>query len=429
MIKFSCRCSHTFVVEDDQAGASLQCPKCGLLVDVPTLSDLPNLRPDGTYTLSELDDRHEPNRLNTLYRSFTRQTVDPTTGEEFDLRLSDEEVQGAGTVDPMEVRGDPRSLRPKYDPVTGELVRPLDVAGGGDRPNASTIPMAAAAVNYASASTEPVPGFWKLAIDLMMPANVAVMFFTSLAYLAGQFFFAVKVLFFVNLPIAALLLAHYGNVIEDTGPEGRDELPRPLRYLSVGDDLWKPFARMMGALVLCYGPAIAVLVNGLPWPVAAVVAMVGSLFLPAVMLTTTTSGSILNLRPDRVVSVIGILGARYFVSVGLWLVALVLHLWTWLGVQIVGEMVMLGWIGPEWKKLTYSVAVYPLIAVAIYLMHFYCWHLGVLYRMHQQDFPWVFQRHIPDPAKKKATRLTPYGPVRATPSQQQQRRQRFASHG
>lgn len=422
MIKFACRCSHVFVVEDDQAGASLQCPTCGLLVDVPTLSDLPNLSPDGTYTLSEVDERHEPNRLNTLYRSFTRETVDPTTGEEFDLRLSPDEIDSAGTAEPMRLKDEPQSTRPKYDPVTGELVRPLDIVGGDDRPNAAAIPMAAPAVNYATVHTAPIPSFWTIAIELLMPANVTVMFFLSLAYLAGQFAFATIILFVLNIPIAALLLSHYGNVIEDTGPELKDELPRPLRYLALGDDIWKPFMRMLGAVLICYGPAVVTLQRGLPWEMAVVVAMVGSLFLPAVMLTMTTSGSIQNLRPDRVVGVIGILGARYFAAVGLWVTALVLHLWTWLGVLVLTEYVKMGMVGPGWSKLNHPLAVYPLIAIAIYLMHFYCWYMGILYRRHQQDFPWVLQRHIPDPTRKAATRLTPYGPVKVLPGQQRGRR-------
>jgi hypothetical protein len=180
---------------------------------------------------------------------------------------------------------------------------------------------------------------------------------------------------------------------------------------------------MLSAVVICYAPAVAVVVNGLPLALAGMAALAGSIFLPAVMLTTTTSGSVLNLRPDRVVGVIGILGARYFVAVVLWIVALTLHLWTWLGVVFVADAAKIGMIAPSWSKLNHWAAVYPLIAVAIYLMHFYCWWLGTLYRRHQHEFPWVLQRHIPDPNRLKApTRLTPYGPVRVATQQQQGRR-------
>ena len=36
----------------------------------------------------------------------------------------------------------------------------------------------------------------------------------------------------------------------------------------------------------------------------------------------------------------------------------------------------------------------PLTAVSVYLTHFFCWHLGLLYRAHQEEFPWILQRHI-----------------------------------
>ena len=47
MIRFVCTCGHRLEVPDDEAGNSLQCPKCGLLVDVPTLSELQNFTEDG----------------------------------------------------------------------------------------------------------------------------------------------------------------------------------------------------------------------------------------------------------------------------------------------------------------------------------------------------------------------------------------------
>src|SRR5687767_10841442 len=46
MIRFPCHCRYTFEVADDMAGGLLQCPKCGRLNDVPTLSDLGGINPD-----------------------------------------------------------------------------------------------------------------------------------------------------------------------------------------------------------------------------------------------------------------------------------------------------------------------------------------------------------------------------------------------
>src|SRR5215213_8978372 len=53
MIRFTCICSQMFEAADDQAGTSFQCPTCGRLVDVPTLSELPAISSDGTYKMDE----------------------------------------------------------------------------------------------------------------------------------------------------------------------------------------------------------------------------------------------------------------------------------------------------------------------------------------------------------------------------------------
>ena len=43
MIDFVCHCGFGFSVQDDMAGALVQCPKCRRLNDVPLLSDLEHL--------------------------------------------------------------------------------------------------------------------------------------------------------------------------------------------------------------------------------------------------------------------------------------------------------------------------------------------------------------------------------------------------
>lgn len=425
MIKFACRCSHTFIVEDDQAGASMQCPQCGLLVDVPTLSDLPNLSSDGTYNLSELESAAESDRLPKLYRSFTRDHVDATTGEEIDLRLTPEEITSSKRIDPMQIKDQSTNSHPKYDPVTGELVRPIEVADD-HAPNPANIPMAKSAIDYSTRYTQSITGFWQIALDLLSPINVAVMFFTSIFYLVGQFAFATVFLFALNIPLAALLLAHYGNVIEDTGPDLRDELPRPLRYFSWSEDIWRPFFRMFSSLVLCYAPTVFAVTNGLPFFFAGILALAGSIVLPAVMLTANTSGSLFNLRPDRIFNCIGIMGQRYFLAVGLWIAAVALHLWTWIGLLFLTEAIKHGAATGIIAKLNHPAVVYSMIAFAIYLMHLYCWYLGILYRRYQHAFPWVFQRHIPDPARKQSRAGFPVtGSARTLPPRG---RQQFISH-
>ena len=75
MIDFPCQCGYRFRVPDDRAGASLQCPKCHLLTDVPTLSDLPALKPDGTYRIDK-PLRQKRNPVAEMARAFGRHAVD-----------------------------------------------------------------------------------------------------------------------------------------------------------------------------------------------------------------------------------------------------------------------------------------------------------------------------------------------------------------
>ena len=53
MITFPCKCGYSFEVPQDMAGGLIQCPTCGLLADVPLLSDLPTLNQDGTFGFTD----------------------------------------------------------------------------------------------------------------------------------------------------------------------------------------------------------------------------------------------------------------------------------------------------------------------------------------------------------------------------------------
>ena len=37
------------------------------------------------------------------------------------------------------------------------------------------------------------------------------------------------------------------------------------------------------------------------------------------------------------------------------------------------------------------------LILAVYLMHLFCWRVGLLYRAHHEDFPWAFQYHVRTP--------------------------------
>src|SRR5205085_7361894 len=99
MIKFSCTCGWKFEAPDDQAGTSFQCPNCGKLVDVPTLTELESLSADGTYKLDAPPHvptvAEEQAHVAELHRVFTRDHVDQY-GREIDLRPTMDEVRRSG---------------------------------------------------------------------------------------------------------------------------------------------------------------------------------------------------------------------------------------------------------------------------------------------------------------------------------------------
>jgi hypothetical protein len=48
-----------------------------------------------------------------------------------------------------------------------------------------------------------------------------------------------------------------------------------------------------------------------------------------------------------------------------------------------------------------AVFAWPLLVGGIYLMHAFCWYLGLAYRKYHEKFPWVFQRHIPQDTTRR----------------------------
>ena len=41
------------------------------------------------------------------------------------------------------------------------------------------------------------------------------------------------------------------------------------------------------------------------------------------------------------------------------------------------------------------ILVFPALVIGVYMMHYFCWYLGLIYRDYHEVFPWVLQRHIP----------------------------------
>jgi len=237
--------------------------------------------------------------------------------------------------------------------------------------------------------------------------NMFVMFFVVLAHVYAYVAMMVTSIFFIMFlawfaaPFA--LLAHYANVIDDIGPCDRDELPRPLRNVDFHDDLWGAMVAIASGLMIGFSPwiiTIAVTFNmpdesPLPLILNALGLFVSLLFAPAIVLTTTTSGSIFNVRPDRVLSVINTLGFRYILLMVLGMVTFVVY-----GLGILGgNLPFLAYTFPSLKTLwflNYTVSA-ALILLGVFLAHWYCWYTAMLYREHHTQFPWVNQRHVSTP--------------------------------
>jgi hypothetical protein len=390
------------------AGSLIQCPTCRRLVDVPTVDELAHIDDDGGY---KFEGASEPKKLDTKLatRAFSAQHIDEF-GEEIDLRNSFEEIQRVGIPHAPGTLDGVKPIPPKYDPITGELIRPLPIKN--DTPQRvlpvepeneeplDAVPIPPPKLSYSVIPPANMP-MGSTFIALLQPVNLIVMGFILLLHVLAQVTTVIVLTGFIFVFIVPLLLAmaltgHYGNVIEEIGPGGRDELPTPLRNASFGEDIWLPFVRIDIALFLACLPAWISLDVPMPPGARSTVTVIclafGAIIAPAMILTAVTSGTYQNLRPDRIASVISICGARYILPCLTFAAAMVLYLF---GIQTLGlgsnSLLHLKGFSVGFTELGTGYAV---LAAAIYLMHSLCWQLGLIYRTYHDRFPWTMQRHI-----------------------------------
>ena len=117
-----------------------------------------------------------------------------------------------------------------------------------------------------------------------------------------------------------------------------------MRHLAPIDDVLGPLVKVLTAVVLCYLPMFGILTLSMlaPGPLRflALPCMVaGAMAFPAVLLTVVTSGSLANLRPDRLVKVAREGGPRYVGLAALWFVLFPVYLWAFLGVNPIVDIV------------------------------------------------------------------------------------------
>ena len=416
MIHFPCKCGNRFELPADQAGGLVQCDRCGLLVDVPSMNDLASMHEDGTFAFDAAGPAVDPTTVADLHRLFTNRTADQY-GNEKDLRSTVEELRLVGD-DPAET---PR-VKPRYDPVTGELIRALQLKDDKPRPVLSldptpvvpvpVPPMARPAprpvksLGYAVGDSRKQTTALSLVVDLFQPGNTAVLTFVYFGALIGRIVLAAVTgyserflatlwpLLVVQLPMW-LIVSHLGVVIEETGPDASDELPRPLRNLDFGEDIVGPFLKVMLAGLICFWPTVlaARWVDLSTTPGAAVFAgvfLAGCAIFPGVLLTAVTGTTILNLRPDRVIAVVRQCGPGYLLSVAAVVPTIAIGTYYLAGEFLFPQQIETGFF----KAFNNPFSLFTLLGLFVCTLHWFGWHLGLMYRLHHADFPWLAQRHV-----------------------------------
>jgi uncharacterized sodium:solute symporter family permease YidK len=168
--------------------------------------------------------------------------------------------------------------------------------------------------------------------------------------------------------------------------------------LSLSDDLWLPFVYFATALAICFGPMLLAsylpLRENVQWSLTAGLAVLGIILFPATLLTSVTSGTIANLRPDRILKLMGVIGGRYII--------LILSLILGAGLYLAGIVAVSGsalhWLQSMGNRGIFQGAVaWPILFGGIYFIHYFCWILGLEYRAHHSEYPWVMQYHVRPP--------------------------------
>ncbi len=397
MIHFSCICGQVFDLPEERAGDSLQCPACLRLVDVPPLDEINAFEDDGTLKMKDAEELAPAlkQKIRThAHRDDLRQSVD----EYFAL----DDAPGADAA--------PNRLSPRYDPETGELVQMVDVVPDA-RPPAHEIPVAKPALNYSSNSTmEPASygpmSWWRMPLRIVSGGSLMAITFVFLLHLLAYFVLMVPIANFFLFPfvllIVGMIIAHYGNVMEEIGPTGRDDVPVLLRHVSFTDDIWHPLVGLFVGFAFAFLPAILLQAVGRFWKPASempelMVALViwGLLIFPAAGFTAITSGALQNMRPRYVFAVIRSAPGHY----ALVCIAFILSLTAYLAV--LGGMAfasIAAWTAPvgklPWGKILLTGGgLIGLVATAIYLMHLATAWMGLLYRTRYDCFNWVYQKH------------------------------------
>lgn len=396
MIRFKCSCGHAYEVEDDRAGDSFQCEKCLRLVDVPGLGEINSLEDDGTLKMQDAPVHDDA--LAAKIRAHAHQD---------DLRQTVDEYFLIDDLPPADAP--PKRMAPRYDPITGELVEEIELVPD-PTPAPHEIPLATATLNYAAAAVPEQADrgelrFWSAPWRIISGMSLMAMFFVVLAHGLIHLFLLLPGVNLLLLPFAFLIaltiVAHYGNTMEEIGPQNHDEVPVLLRQVSFSQDILHPLYGMLLAWLLCFGPLLVLRMFGLG-PMLERFAWVewtlwgtGMFLFPAASFTAITSGAIQNILPHHVLSVIRAAPARYALALGAFLFGWLAYVAASAGIQFT-SIAFFSRSGPfgNWGTVFAGLAwIYGSIGLAVYLMHLASVWMGLIYRHHHAQFNWVFQKH------------------------------------
>jgi hypothetical protein len=402
-IRFSCICDHRFDLPVEQAGSQLQCPKCMRLVDVPQLNELGAFEEDGTLRMG--DSHENESALRSKVRAFAHRE---------DLRADLDTFLNIGT--PIT---DPKPTKPRYDPITGDLVRLIEVQADA-APPPQEVPLARPVISYGTGATEPVSldlKWWQMPWRLLQGHSLMAMSFVFAAHVLVALFLILPIANFFVIPavavLAAVTIAHFGNVIDHIGPQNHDDVPVMLRGVSFSEDIWQPFAGFLLATLLCFGPALAIHIfvhdswlKANPWAVATALG-VGIFIFPAAFMTATASGAVENLWPPRVLRVILAAPIRYVLALVAFLVGIVAYYYFLTTLLITSTAgLIFGGLGPSLNTVMINTAMQTAAAlIATYALHLSTAWLAIIYRTHHAQFHWVLQSHTKRPREDTLARL------------------------
>lgn len=393
MIEFTCLCGNHFSLDLDMAGASFQCAKCARLVTVPTLDDLKNLDSDGTYTLGE------------HYQAAPAPGVHLSVASDAAMRIS-------GKIDdiPMaEMIGAPDRVAPRYDPETGELIRAVEMQSHVISEAAKAAPRTQPVSKSSKRHLVDLPKLSPLdvLVELLRIKNLVVILIIGALHIllvgfaimldAGVFFGGIFAIF-----VLAPVLAQYSLIIQETGPAEKEELPPPMREFGLREDVWDPIVHLFLSALICFGPAAAWWYDTAPSvlndQIALCLAVLGAVFFPVVMMTASIDGILANFRPDRLVGVIATAAFSYALVVVAFIAGTLIYVDGFFGQVRWGVMLFhhaqAGAPEPRPIYIPNAGVGFCMTLAGLYVLYFACWQLGLIWRAHHDQFPWVAQRFV-----------------------------------